>query len=391
MRRIKAAPAPAGTVPGMSAPDTAPAAFPADAVDPAGPAAGLRIGVLTGGGDAPGTNAVLRGLVKSLLRRGAAEVIGIEDGYLGLMERRVRTLDRRAVSGLVAQGGTLLGTTNRASPLAHEGRDRRADVLAFARELGLDGLVAIGGDGTMAIADVLDREGLRTVGVPKTIDNDIPRVERSFGFDTAVARVTEAIDRVQTTGQSHGRVMVVETMGRDGGWIALEAGLAGGADVILLPERPFDPEAVLATCRAREAAQRFTVICVAEGARAQGGGVVVRERVEGRPEPVRLGGIGEQLVAMLQPRLRSEVRAVLLGHVQRGGPPTSADRVLATRYGVAAADLVCARAWGRLITLENDRMGSVPLSAIAGRRRPVPPDHPLLACARETGVSLGLA
>ena len=267
------------------------------------------IGILTGGGDAPGLNAVIRGLTLAL---DGVRVLGIEDGYLGLIERRVRPLERGAVRGIHAAGGTVLGTTNRVSPLNYQGRDWSAEVVAYARELGLDGLVAIGGDGTMAIADVLDREGLRTVGVPKTIDNDIPRVERSFGFDTAVARVTEAIDRVQTTGQSHGRVMVVETMGRDGGWIALEAGLAGGADVILLPERPFDPEAVLATCRAREAAQRFTVICVAEGARAQGGEVVVRERIEGRPEPVRLGGIGEQLVAMLQPRLRSEVRAVRL-------------------------------------------------------------------------------
>jgi 6-phosphofructokinase 1 len=355
-----------------------------------GAARGLRIGVLTGGGDAPGTNAVIRGLVKSLLRRGAAEIVGIEDGYLGLIERRVRTLDRRAVSGMVAQGGTMLGTTNRASPLAHEGRDRRAEVLAYARELRLDGLVAIGGDGTMAIADVLHRDGLPTIGVPKTIDNDIVGVERSFGFDTAVARVTEAIDRVQTTGQSHGRVMIVETMGRDGGWIALEAGLASGADIVLLPERPFDLDAVLETCRARAAAQRFTVICVAEGAKVAGGEVVVRERVEGAPEPVRLGGIAERLVQLLQPALSCEVRAVVLGHVQRGGPPTATDRVLATRYGVAAADLVCEGAWGHMITLEKDRLGRAALAAIAGKRRQVPAEHELIRCAIETGVSLGV-
>ncbi len=290
----------------------------------------MRIGILTGGGDAPGTNAVIRGLVKSLVGRARAQVVGIEDGYLGLLERRVRPLDLRAVSGMVAQGGTMLGTTNRVSPLDHAGRDRRAEVLAYARELGLDGVVAIGGDGTMAIAQALHQSGLPTIGVPKTIDNDIACVERSFGFDTAVARATEAIDRIQTTGQSHCRVMLVETMGRHAGWIALESGIASGADIVLLPEIAFDLEAVLAVCAAREAAQRFTVVCVAEGAHGKGGSAVVRQRVEGAPEPVRLGGIAEQLVAQLQPRLRSEVRAVVLGHVQRGGPPTATDRVLAT-------------------------------------------------------------
>jgi 6-phosphofructokinase 1 len=347
----------------------------------------MRIGVLTGGGDAPGLNAVIRAVVKALLHRGAAEVVGIEDGYLGLIERRVRPLDRRAVSGTIAQGGTLLGTTNRASPMNHEGRDRRADVMAYARELGLTGLVAIGGDGTMAIAEVLNREGLPTVGVPKTIDNDIAGVERSFGFDTAVARATEGIDRVQTTGQSHGRVMLVETMGRHAGWIALEAGIASGADIILLPELPFDVEAVLRVCREREAAQRFTVICVAEGARPVGGRLVVRQRVEGAPEPERLGGIAEQLAAQLQQHLRSEVRALVLGHVQRGGPPTPTDRVLATHYGVAAADLVCHGGWGRMITLQHGQLGDAPLAEVAGRTRRVPADHPLVACAKDIGVS----
>jgi 6-phosphofructokinase 1 len=346
----------------------------------------MRIGVLTGGGDAPGTNAVIRGLTKSLLQHGG-EVFGIEDGYLGLIERRVRRLSLREVSGIVAQGGTLLGTTNRASPLDHHGCDRREDVLRHARALELDGVVAIGGDGTLAIADVLHRAGLPTLGVPKTIDNDIEGVERSFGFDTAVARATEAMERVQTTGQSHRRVMVVETMGRHAGWIALEAGLASGADVILLPELPFDLEAVLARCREREARQHFTVICVAEGATPRGGEEVVRTRVAEAPDPVRLGGIAALLEAQLQAQLRCEVRSLVLGHVQRGGAPTSADRVLATRYGVAAADAVRAGRWGTVVRLEGQE--PLPLSAVAGRCRRVPEAHPLLHAARETGVCLG--
>ncbi|MEW6705681.1 MAG: ATP-dependent 6-phosphofructokinase [Pseudomonadota bacterium] len=350
----------------------------------------MRIGILTGGGDAPGTNAVIRAVTRSLIHRHAAEIIGIEDGYLGLIERRVRPLDWRAVSGIVAQGGTMLGTTNRVSPLQHEGRDRRAEVLAYARELRLDGVVAIGGDGTMAIADALHREGLPTVGVPKTIDNDIAGVERSFGFDTAVARATEALDRVQTTGQSHGRVMLVETMGRHAGWIALEAGIASGADLILLPELAFELDAIVRVCQAREAAQRFTVICVAEGAHAQGAATVVRQRVEGSPEPERLGGISEWLVAQLQPRLKSEVRAVVLGHVQRGGAPTASDRVLATRYGAAAADLVGRGGWGRMVTLCQGQLAHVALADVAGRNRHVPLDHPLLDCVRQMGVSLGV-
>jgi 6-phosphofructokinase 1 len=351
----------------------------------------MRIGILTGGGDAPGTNAVIRAVTKSLLQRQATEVIGVEDGYLGLMEGRLRPLRLADVSGIVAQGGTMLGTTNRASPLSWQGRDHTGEVLACTRELGLDGVVVIGGDGTLAIAEALHRAGLPAIGVPKTIDNDIAGVERSFGFDTAVARATEAIDRVQTTGQSHGRVMIVETMGREAGWIALEAGLASGADVILLPELPFEPDAVAQRCREREAQRRCTTICVAEGAKPRGGEVAVRARVEGAPEPLRLGGIGERLMASLQPLLHSEVRCVVLGHVQRGGPPTANDRVLATRFGVAAAQAVREGAWGSMVCLRGEQAVRVPLAQVAGRPRTVPPDHALLQCARETGVSLGAA
>jgi 6-phosphofructokinase len=338
----------------------------------------MRIGVLTGGGDAPGLNAAIRAVTRLLVHERQAEVLGIEDGYLGLIERRVRPLDQKAVSGIVAVGGTMLGTNNRISPLSYQGRDWRSEVLSYARELGLDGLIVIGGDGTMAIAAALDQFGLPTVGIPKTIDNDIAHVERSLGFDTAVATVTEALDRIQTTSQSHSRVMLVECMGRNAGWLALEAGVAAAADVILLPEIEYDVPAIAALCNEREARQRFTVICIAEGARARGAQPTVQARVEGAPEAVRLGGV-------------SEVLATILGHVQRGGSPVASDRVLGMLLASAAVDLVHEGAWGNMVSLEQGRVGRVPLNDVAGRTRRVALDYPLLRCARRSGVSFGEA
>lgn len=351
----------------------------------------MRIGVLTGGGDAPGLNAVIRAVTKSLIHQAGAEVIGIEDGYLGLIERRVRTLDWRAVSGIGMLGGTLLGTNNRVSPVSYQGRDCRDEVLAYARQLGLDGLVAIGGDGTMSIADALNQHGLPTVGVPKTIDNDIMHVDRSLGFDTAVTTVAEALDRIQTTGQSHGRIMIVETMGRTAGWLALESGIAASADIILIPEIPYDLDAIAAVCLEREARQRYTVICVAEGAKPIGGDVTIRARIADSPEPIRLGGVADQLTAQLQARVHSEVRATILGHVQRGGAPSPADRVLGTRIGDAAAELVTRGAWGQMVSLEAGRCGQVALSSVAGRTRHVDVNDPLRRCAERIGISLGIS
>ncbi len=347
----------------------------------------MRIGVLTGGGDCPGLNAVIRAVTKSLLRQCGAEVIGIEDGFAGLMENRTRALDWRSVSGILFSGGTILGTSNRANPLASA--EATAATLANARTLRLDAVVAVGGDGTMAIAHGLAQQGLPMVGVPKTIDNDIEGCEQSFGFDTAVATVTEALERVQTTGQSHGRIMIVETMGRYAGWIALEAGVAGAADVILLPEIDYDPEAVLAVCREREQRQRFTVICIGEGAKPRGGALTVERRVADSADPIRLGGVGHVLREWLQPRLQSEVRATVLGHVQRGGAPTPFDRVLATQFGNHAAQLVARGTFNRMVTLAEGRLGSVPIGQVAGQNRRVPLNHPLLVAARQIGVSFG--
>ncbi|MBE2263108.1 MAG: ATP-dependent 6-phosphofructokinase [Burkholderiaceae bacterium] len=347
----------------------------------------MRIGVLTGGGDCPGLNAVIRAVTKSLLRQCGAEVIGIEDGFSGLMQDRTRVLDWRAVSGILFSGGTILGTSNRANPMASEADTEAA--LATARKHGLDALVAIGGDGTMAIAHGLAGCGLPVVGVPKTIDNDIEGCERSFGFDTAVATVTEALERVQTTGQSHGRVMIVETMGRYAGWIALEAGVAGAADVILLPEIDYNPQAVLDACLAREHRQHYTVICIGEGAKPRGGAMTIERMMTDSPDPIRLGGVANVLREWLQPHLGSEVRATVLGHVQRGGRPTPFDRVLATQFGNQAAQLVQQGKFNRMVTLAGGRLDSIPLGQVAGKNRRVPMDHPLLIAARQIGVSFG--
>jgi phosphofructokinase-like protein len=350
----------------------------------------MRIGILTGGGDCPGLNAVIRAVTKSLIQQCGAEVIGIEDGFLGLIERRVRPLGWDDVSGILAIGGTILGTSNTASPFAWHGQDVSAQVGAYVGELGLDALVAIGGDGTMTMAQRLAASaGVPVVGVPKTIDNDIEGTERSFGFDTAVATVTEALERVQTTGQSHGRVMIVETMGRYAGWIALEAGVAGAADVILLPEIAYDVAKVAAVCRERSARRRTTLICIAEGARPIDGGLTIERHVEGSPDPIRLGGVAHALRAQLQPLVSSEVRATVLGHVQRGGSPTPYDRVLATMYGNAAAHLVRERRFNRMVALQGGVLSSVDLGHVAGKNRLVPTDAPLLVCAREIGVCLG--
>ena len=342
----------------------------------------MHIGMLTGGGDCPGLNAVIRAVTLALVHQCGARVTGIRRGFLGLLTQEVVALDGAAVAGILAQGGTILGTHNRCDPFNYfgaGGADVSATALAYARRLGLDGRVVIGGDGTMLIANKLAALGLPVVGVPKTIDNDLCHTDRSFGFDSAVAVVAEALDRLETTARSHGRVMIAETMGRYAGWIALEGGIAGAADVILLPELPFSLDAVAARCRAREASEGYTLVCIAEGARQVGGALTVAQTWADSPEPLRLGGVGALLAQQLQPLLHSEVRATLLGHVQRGGAPTPFDRVLATRFGWHPAELVQQRRYGRMLALQGDAVGSVELAAVAGcqhRTRPHRGRHP---------------
>ena len=351
----------------------------------------MHIGILTGGGDCPGLNAVIRALTLALHHQCGARVTGIERGFHGLMCQRSRPLLPADVSDVLCQGGTILGSHNSCDPFrVVDGADHSAQAMAYARRLGLDGLVAIGGDGTMDIAHRFHALGLPVVGVPKTIDNDLALTERTFGFDSAVAVVAEALDRLVTTARSHGRVMIAETMGRYAGWIALEGGLAGGADVILLPEMPYDLHAVAERCREREAAGLATLICIAEGAHALGGGLSVRAALADSPDPLRLGGAGQKLAGQLQALVQSEVRATQLGHTQRGGTPTAYDRVLATRFGYHAAQLVRQGEFGRMVALQSDNCVSVPLADVAGRNRTVPLDHSLLQAAEGLGVSLGL-
>ena len=351
----------------------------------------MRVGVLTGGGDCPGLNAVIRAVTKSLINHGQCEVLGIADGFEGLMGKKphVKPLSWDEVSGILHLGGTILGTSNSANPLRDEATLEQVE--RNVRALGLDVVVVIGGDGTMSLAHGLRRIGLHCVGVPKTIDNDIANCERSFGFDTAVATVAESLRRIENTAMSHHRVMIVETMGRHAGWLALESGIAGAADIILLPEIDYDLQTIIKVCQKREQRQRYTIICIGEGAKESGQNLTVRERIEASPDPVRLGGVGHVLRERLQPHLKSEVRTTVLGHVQRGGDPTPFDRVLATQFGHHAAQLVLSGRLGHMVTLQNGRIGSVAIADVANTQRTVPLDSPLLSMARDIGICFGEA
>jgi 6-phosphofructokinase 1 len=353
-----------------------------------------RIGVLTGGGDAPGLNAVIRAVVKSAANAGI-ECRGIEDSFDGLIDpKRTRALTPRDVTGILRIGGTILGTTNRGNPFAYPaGADGTADYSGKCIEtfhaMGLDALIVIGGDGTLAIAHEFHTRGVPLVGIPKTIDNDIVETSMTFGFDSAVAFATEAIDRLHTTAEAHHRVMVVEVMGRYAGWIALYSGLAGGADVVLMPEIPFDLERVAHHIRERERlGARFSIVVAAEGAYPAGGSrTVVQEATGSRLE--RLGGVGERVAKDLERLTGKEARYVVLGHLQRGGPPSSYDRMLATRFGSFAVELLQQRQYGVMAALHAPDIVAVPLDRIVGRIRVVPADSDIVHAARSVGISFG--
>ncbi len=356
-----------------------------------------RIGILTGGGDCPGLNAVIRAVAKAAIG-GGLEVIGIEDGYLGLIENRLRRLTYEDVSGILTRGGTILGSCNKANPAAYPVRevgqwvvrDIRGRVLQTCRRHRLDAVVVIGGDGTMNGAADLAKKGLEIVGVPKTIDNDLWETEVTFGHDTAVTTAAEALDKVHTTASSHHRVMVVELMGRYAGWLALHAGVAAGADVILIPEIPFDPDKVTARCvnRSRKG-KGFTIVAAGEGAVPVGGDRFVAHVDETSPDPVRLGGVAKFVAEEVQKRSGLDSRYIVLGHVQRGGTPTPYDRLLATQFGYQAFELLAARQFGRLVVQRNGRIDSVPIENVAGKVRTVPPDYPLVHAARAIGTCFG--
>ncbi|MGA2482637.1 MAG: ATP-dependent 6-phosphofructokinase [Candidatus Acidiferrales bacterium] len=352
------------------------------------------IGVANGGGDAPGLNAAIRGVVKSAIGQHGWNVLGVRNGFDGLIwPEGCVPLPWDSVSGILPRGGTILGTTNRGNPFSYRQiengkevvRDYSGLCLENARRLGLDALVVIGGDGTLSIARDLAARGLNIVGVPKTIDNDLSATETTFGFDSALQVATEALDRLHTTAESHHRVMLLEVMGREAGWIALHAGIAGGADVILIPEIPFRFEAVCDAVRAREArGKAFSLVIVAEGVK------LPEKDPQGRPiPPAGPGSIANAIACALGEMLQKEVRVTVLGHVQRGGSPTPFDRILATRFGVHATELIERRAFGRMVCLKAGRIGSVPLEEAVGANKRVDPDGDYIRVARATGITFG--
>jgi phosphofructokinase-like protein len=330
----------------------------------------VRVGVLTGGGDCPGLNAVLRAIVRKAERHYGDEVVGFRDAWDGVMERRMLPLTVETMRGLLPRGGTVLGT-RRGSPFdAPNGVELTRATIS---DMGLDGLIVIGGNGSLSVACKLHQEhGMNIIGVPKTIDNDIEGTDVTFGFNTAVQIATDAIDRLHTTAESHDRVMVVEVMGRHSGWIATYAGIAGGAAVVLIPERPFDIDEVCDRIVRRHHRGRFaSIVVVAEGATPKAGTLEVVNRELDRFGHQRLGGIGNLVATEIGDRTGFETRPVLLGHVQRGGTPTAYDRVLSTRFGVAAIDAMHDRAWGHMVALRGDRVVHTPLLDVIGKTRPV--------------------
>lgn len=358
-----------------------------------------RVGLLTGGGDCPGLNAVIRAVVKTLSLKHAIQVIGFEDGFEGLIENRSRPLSYDDASGILQLGGTILGTSNKANPfnqaIKQDGRIVKKDVSAQTLENisrhQLDALVCIGGDGTMTISRQLIEKGVAVVGVPKTIDNDLYGTDVTFGFDTAMTTAAMAIDYIHTTAQSHHRIMLVEIMGRYAGWLTLSAGIAGGADIILIPEIEYDIEAICAKVRERrDHGRNFSIIAISEGAKPKGGQMSVSRVVADSPDAIRLGGIAFKLGDEIEKCTGLETRATVLGHLQRGGSPSANDRLLATRFGVAAADAVAAGKMNQMVAVRGDSIGLVPIKEIGGRTRTVPADHPLLDVAKAVGTSLGV-
>ncbi|MDP9428321.1 MAG: 6-phosphofructokinase [Actinomycetota bacterium] len=328
----------------------------------------MRIGILTGGGDCPGLNAVIRAIVRKSVQHGD-EVVGFRDGWRGVLEDDTVLMDLAAVRGILPRGGTVLGTS-RTNPYALEGGADR--VLATLERLDVDALIPIGGEDTLGVATKLAEAGVRVVGVPKTIDNDLDATDYTFGFDTALGVATEAIDRLHTTGDSHHRTLVVEVMGRHAGWIALHAGMAGGATVVLIPEQPFDVDAVVAHCQRRFDSGYSPIVVVSEGASPKDGDLVLATREIDAFGHVRLGGIGTALASLIEARTGREARAVVLGHIQRGGTPSPFDRVLATRFGLAALDAVHDGRTGVMVALRGTDIVQVPLAEATAKLKLVP-------------------
>jgi ATP-dependent phosphofructokinase / diphosphate-dependent phosphofructokinase len=358
----------------------------------------MRIGVLSGGGDAPGLNAVIRAVVKTAVFKYGWEVTGIIDGFEGLLSpTKTRQLTSWNTRGILFVGGTILGTTNRGNPFAHKtvvgGRevveDMSAEVLCNIRDLGLDVLIVIGGDGSLKIGSGILKLGIPVIGVPKTIDNDLMATHVTFGFQTAVDTATEALDKLHTTAESHQRVIILEVMGRYAGWIALEAGMSGSADVILIPEIPFSMEKVVGRLLERKkAGSKSSIVIVAEGAKPAGGEMSVREKASDG-YVLRLGGMGEIVANEITKRTGIETRVTVLGHLQRGGSPCPFDRLLATRYGAYAVELIAQKKFGEMVSYQPPVITSVPLEKAISQLKLVEPEGELVKAAEGMGVSFG--
>ena len=358
----------------------------------------MRIAISTGGGDAPGLNAVIRAAVLSARTRGW-DVLGIKRGFAGLLgEDEIVPLTSDTVRGIAAQGGTIIKTTNRGSPFAYPVQqpdgtwvsvDRSDELVENARNLGIEAIISIGGDGSLAIAQKLSQKGVRVVSVPKTIDNDVAGTITTFGFDTAVNTAMEAIDKLHTTAESHDRVMVLEVMGREAGFIALHAGVAGTADVILIPEIEWDIEKVCEKIVQRDAAgRRFSIVVVAEGAKPKGGSEsIIGASLPGQER--RLGGIAERSAYDIQRITGKETRSMVLGHLQRGGSPTGYDRLLATRFGSAAVQAVADKKWGHMVALQSPHIVAIPIEEVLAETKRVDPKHDVVQTARMIGISFG--
>jgi 6-phosphofructokinase 1 len=358
-----------------------------------------KIGILTGGGDCPGLNAVIRGVVKSAIIRHGWDVIGVEDGFDGLLDlNKCRPLTLESVRGILPRGGTILGTTNRGNPFSYPVEqgdtvvhaDRSDTVMENIRTLRIDALVAVGGEGSLKIALELSRKGVPVVGVPKTIDNDLRETDFTFGYNTALETATDALDKLHTTAESHHRVMILEVMGRYAGWIALESGIAGGADVILIPEIPFNIESICSAIKDRSArGSHFSIIVAAEGAFPQGGGRVVAKEADERSTIERLGGVGQYVAKRIEQCLDMDVRVTVLGHLQRGGSPTTFDRALGSRLGTKAVQMVRDGEFGRMACLRGRTIGSVPIEEATRDLKLVDPDGEIVQTARDLGIMLG--
>lgn len=357
-----------------------------------------RIAILTGGGDCPGLNAVIRAVAKTCIYDHGVTVYGIEDGFHGLIYRNARELTASDVSGILTFGGTIIGSSNTDNPFGHwmtvNGERKKVDVsddvISYIRKQGWDALICIGGDGTQKMALQLFHKGVNVVGVPKTIDNDLDATDVTFGFQTAVNTATEAVDKLHTTAMAHHRIQVVEMMGRYAGWLTLYAGVAGGADVILIPEIEFDMEVVTEYClRRSRTGKRFTIVAVSEGAKPKGGKMVVAKLLENSPDPIRLGGIGKVIAETVQERTGLEARATVLGHLQRGGSPCSYDRVLATRFGHTAAEMVMRGDFGMMPALRGESIVPVHIEDAVNELKLVPMDHDVIRAARAVGTCFG--